>query len=396
MDDKQILILNHNDFEKGTFFRCFYLAKYLNKYFSKLTLVCLNDINKHKFTEDIELDGINIKKILGQHGKSSFFELPFHIIRAFINAGIVLTGKYNFVYITAVASPTNAFSTLFIKFLKSIGVLKVKIIVDWDDLWGRGGLVTFNKQGREVESVATFFETKIPLLADKVTVASRFLFDLAERSGVESSKIFFFPNGACTDYEYNPDKNFYREKLDLPIDEHILCFVGRGLWTFDYLMDCFDYIFKKKSNIIIIYISPLDKVCLDKIARLKLEDKLLCLGTMRHKQIFPYLISSDILLLPRVDNVVEKANYPARLGDYLSAGRPVVSNDIGDEAGKFISENNCGLLAKPNDISEFSDNIMTLLNNPEMMDKIGKNNRALAESKASWEFIAKKVFENVF
>ena len=105
--------------------------------------------------------------------------------------------------------------------------------------------------------------------------------------------------------------------------------------------------------------------------------------------------ASDILLMPRANNYIELANFPARLMDYIAAGRPVVSTALG-EAERIVRESKGGLLAVPNDSADFADKIMKLLENPKLCVQLGRNARKAAEEKFSWQIASKKLEQVYF
>ncbi len=133
---------------------------------------------------------------------------------------------------------------------------------------------------------------------------------------------------------------------------------------------------------------------METIKDLGLSDNVVHIGVLPYERLLLYLRASDILLLPRADNESEKANYPARLGDYLAAGRPIVATAIG-EVEKVMRENKCGLLAKPNDPLDFADKILELLNEPQLREDMGRRGREIAEQKLSWQIVTKQLMRDV-
>ena len=324
----RILILNHNDRDKGTYFRCFSLGKNLVKVGHDVVLSCLNTDGSLFRTATEFIDGVKLVLVPGQFGSSSIRELPFHFFRAVLNIKMTLLGKFDAVYAFNVASPTTGIPIVILKLLKKVGIFSGEILVDSDDLWGRGGLTSIDGKGGLAVWVAGFMETKIPLLADKVTIVSHFLKDMLIKAGVDPDKAFIVPNGADVSGPYFADTTFPRAELGLPADKPILCFVGRALWVFDYLLAALSIVVRKKPDTLIVYISPLQDTHMKAIQQLGLSSNFICPGVQPHDVVCKYLSAADVLLLPRMRNGIEQANFPGRLGDYLAAGRPIVSTAI--------------------------------------------------------------------
>ncbi len=75
--------------------------------------------------------------------------------------------------------------------------------------------------------------------------------------------------------------------------------------------------------------------------------------------------------MPFADNLANRARFPTKIGDYWAAGKPVVSNDVGD-IGKMIIRHQLGLVAqyRPHDMAE---KIKYLLNHKNLYQKISSN-----------------------
>ena len=119
-------------------------------------------------------------------------------------------------------------------------------------------------------------------------------------------------------------------------------------------------------------------------------NKITLTGFVSDEMKYLYLSAADILALPMEDNPVEEARFPIRLGDYLCAGRPIVSNAVG-EVKYYLEEYNAGLTSPPDSPRKFADNILKVLRNKKLADELSKNARKLAEGELSRESVIKKV-----
>ncbi len=388
-----ILILNHNAENHGTFFRCFFLAKHLTQRGHLVTLSCINSKKKILSTHKKKVDGINVL-LLPSLGDNSISDLPRHILRAGINIMYGIENNFDIIHSFNVVSPTTGLPTVFFKLMSVFKVKKSKIIVDWDDWWGRGGLTKISGQGKFIESVATYLEENIPKVADSVTVVSQPIKERALGIGIKHDKIFKLINGANEDIIKPLDKIKMREELGLPHNKNILCFVCSVTTTIDFLMKVMKIIIKKKPNVLLIIISPLNKSQLEMMEKSEIRSNILAVGTQPYINVVKYQGASDILLLPRTNNVCDLAGFPARMMDYLCSGRPIVATALG-ELEIVIHDSNGGLLAHIDDADDFANKIITLIEDKALCDKLGKNGREAAESKYSWEKIADE-FEIVY
>ena len=92
-----------------------------------------------------------------------------------------------------------------------------------------------------------------------------------------------------------------------------------------------------------------------------------------------YFAAADIIYYClRLDYGGAVYNAPNTLSNAMAAGRPILSNDVGD-LGRIVGNTNCGMLieeATPSSISA----ALTKLRDPELRAKLGENGRRAAHS----------------
>jgi glycosyltransferase involved in cell wall biosynthesis len=71
----------------------------------------------------------------------------------------------------------------------------------------------------------------------------------------------------------------------------------------------------------------------------------------------------------------------------LASGRPIVSNAVG-EVKSVLENEQCGLTCEPQDLDSFVQNVLTLLDKPELQERLGQKARQAAENKYSWSKIS--------
>jgi glycosyltransferase involved in cell wall biosynthesis len=98
------------------------------------------------------------------------------------------------------------------------------------------------------------------------------------------------------------------------------------------------------------------------------------------------LACADVLLLPYTNRSVNRFRYPNKLGDYLAAGRPIVTNLTGD-LGQLVADERVGLIAEDTPES-FARAVQRLFDDESLREELGQRGRELAESKLDWRFLA--------
>jgi glycosyltransferase involved in cell wall biosynthesis len=137
----------------------------------------------------------------------------------------------------------------------------------------------------------------------------------------------------------------------------------------------------------VLWIGQANEALLRSFSVAGLNDVITSVGSIARDQIGTYLGACDILILPFSARPVNLARWPAKFGDYLAAGRPVVSNPTGEIEHFFRRHPNIGALAEANPDS-ISEAISALLRAPDTLDQAGQASRLAAEADLSWAVAA--------
>ncbi|NJE07673.1 glycosyltransferase family 1 protein [Thermococcus sp. M39] len=115
------------------------------------------------------------------------------------------------------------------------------------------------------------------------------------------------------------------------------------------------------------------------------QDKVLMVGKQPREKVREYLWASDIYLSPTIYEAFGIAALEA-----LSCGVPVVANNHGG-ISEIVKHGLTGLVSQ--DDKELLENILYLLDNPELIEKMGRNARKAVKEEFSWKKIAKEIVE---
>lgn len=369
----KILILNHNQERLGTYWRCFFFAKQLSSLGHNITMICASG---KRFDLLIRTKQINQKfKII------TLPRICYHkyftgqaLLRLPLTCLLVLILKYDLLYAFTVAQPQIAIPAIVSKIIR-----KKTLIIDWDDIWGKGlGLY----HGHLINSIFYFFERKTLLFADKITYVSCLLGKEIKKLGF-SHKAKKFPNGA--DYQnIKPiTKTEALKKLHLDKNKKYLLSLGNTYTTsLNLLITSFQLAAKKVKNLQLILVGAAQ-------APVNLSKNIICQGSRPYQEIPYWLSAADILVLPMENNLFEKARFPIRLGDYLCAKKPIISNAVG-EVKYYLKNYHCGLITKSNK-KELTQAIIKLSQNPSLGKNMALRARALAKNELSWITIGQKL-----
>ena len=123
---------------------------------------------------------------------------------------------------------------------------------------------------------------------------------------------------------------------------------------------------------------------IDYVDNNKLEEHYLLLDTIPFKDMFHLLSKCDIGVIS-YQAEMGKECMPNRIFEYLSVGLPVIVPTYAVEMVKIIETYECGIGANMESTEDISSNLVKLISNPELAQKMGSNGRRAFENGCNWE-----------
>jgi glycosyltransferase involved in cell wall biosynthesis len=277
----------------------------------------------------------------------------------------------------------------------------VPLVIDWNDWWGRGGLISENRPvwySRTLGHIETYYEEAFRHHGNVHTVVSDALRQRLFGLGVARESVFLIPNGSDTDYFKPRDQSRARHALGIADGIPVLCFTGFDvLGDLSLVLSAFKIICRHHPDAKLLLTGRKTKQTRRFSETNKLTENILQLGYVDENSLLNVIASSDICLMPFRNRISNIGRHPGKVSEYLSMGKPVVSNPVG-EIGRMFSSNGIGVLSDETP-EAFSGTVLELLKNPDQRAQIGRAARLYAESILSWKVIVdrqlKKVYEYV-
>ncbi len=380
----KVLILNHNVEWRGTFQRCYDFAKLLAARHHDVTIVTNSKTARFQFDEYL-LDQIKIIR-----SPDLFWGIlrsgwdPLNVFRRY---GYLKNRKFDILHAFD-NRPTVILPALWLQ-----QKLKCPLVSDWCDWWGRGGAIRLRKNkilNFLFEPIETYFEERYRRDADFLTVISDTLKDRAIRLGCDPAKIEVIPPLAPVDKIFPIEKMEARKTLNLSNYNPILIFSGFVLYDIQMVFESYRLVHQSYPKSLLILTGGVPPALTRKFWDLPI----LNVGLVSQDLLQNYLGASDLCLLPLSDNLTNQARFPHKIGHYLAAGRPVVSNPVG-EVGSLIQNQNIGILTDPT-AESFARGICRILSEPDRLNEMGTNARSVAEKKLSGSQFSEKLEEIYF
>lgn len=275
--------------------------------------------------------------------------------------------------------------------LKKIFFPKTKWFLDWADLWGKGGIAD-RRHGHFsflTKNLDHYLEKLFVILPDCVTPISDDLVRKAKAIRGKHKQTFFLGVGTHIDDIKPGSRQLARKKLHLSLKSKILAYLYVGTYDEELLANTFIELRTARSDVMLMLLGPELPVFEELIKpNAVVSNSVLRLGIVSRKALSLHLAACDLMFLPFANTEINLGKFPNKMGDYLAAGRPIVSNPTG-EVGKILKKEKVGKLFSE-DPKKFAQGISKLLDDQKLMDTFGRNARLLAE-RLSWLAIAQQL-----
>jgi D-inositol-3-phosphate glycosyltransferase len=231
--------------------------------------------------------------------------------------------------------------------------------------------------------VETYYEEHFRLCADATTVINAALEQRALGLGVAAETIMRLPHVSDPELVHPQDRATARAALGLPAGEPILGYVG-ALFPDDaaLLINALARVRATKPETQLILIG-------DPKTKVPETPGVTRTGFVSAVDLNRYLAACDVLCLPLTDSLANRGRYPSKVADYFSAGRPTVACAVG-EIASVLKTAQAGLLSEPTATS-FANQVLVLLEDAGLRERLGKNARCAAETFYNWANVSERV-----
>ncbi len=203
--------------------------------------------------------------------------------------------------------------------------------------------------------------------------------------GIDKNRITTILNGVDTG-RFRFINHNKRKKLNLE-DSPIILYVGRLSWSkfVDTIFRCMPLILYriKNAKLLVIGDGPQKKELIDLAKKLNIYNSIIMYGTVLNEELPAFYSIADVVVCPYSGLVLFEA---------MSMGKPIVAFNV-EWHSEVIENMENGILVENLNVNKFSAEIINLLSNKELSDKLGKNAREFALNKLDWKIIAQQYLE---
>jgi glycosyltransferase involved in cell wall biosynthesis len=272
---------------------------------------------------------------------------------------------------------------------------KTIVVGDRDDLWADGGLLGASHRSTWLERLDYRFhgwtEYNMARWLGAITVVSDDLFQRVLDTGIDPRRVRKIINGCPVDRIAPGDRDAVRAELGLPRHGRIALFVGVGQYDVDMILDALMHL-KGQSSAeqmpLTVLVGPHQDSMKKWAADRGLSDHVVTTGFLSDAAVLPYLQAADIGLLPFADKPLNRARFPIKIGDYLAAGLPVLTNDVG-EMGRIVRAEGVGEVTGSDPVL-YAEGLRRMLDNTDRLAAWRPRARAAAE-RMSWQAVGRQL-----
>ncbi len=239
-------------------------------------------------------------------------------------------------------------------------------------------------------------------IADQVITVSNAMKDELREIGFPTDKIEVCYNGVDSD-KYDPKQvsdaeiSRIRDIYGIKGDEPLILFIGRlvNIKGVDKLVMAMPHVLQRlpKAKLVIIGMGPMDEFLKRLVYELRLQDSVkLYFNFISEKERIANYAACDLAVFP---SIYEPFGIVAL--EAMSMEKPVVVGANGVNGMREIviphGSEQCGFHVNPNDPTDITWGILSALEDPENMVRLGRNGRRRILEKFNWDIAAKRTLE---
>jgi len=185
-----------------------------------------------------------------------------------------------------------------------------------------------------------------------------------------------------------------RQKLNLPLDKILIGYAGmfrtmgmeKGI---DVAVKTLNYL-DEQHILVLVGGRNKDIEFYQKLAKdWSLEDRVLFIGQVKHREVPFYLKAFDVLIAPFPDNEHYRLYMsPLKIFEYMASQRPIAASDL-PSLREVLNEEN-SVLIEPDNPRSLAEGVKNILQNVKFADKISKQAYSDVQ-KYTWEKRAERI-----
>ena len=266
------------------------------------------------------------------------------------------------------------------------------LVLDTDDWEGTGGWNDVNPYPVLWKRLFDWQERWMPRQAGAVTVVSRTLQDQVIGFGVSSERVVYLPNGPDARLRQQPEvgeDQIEAVRARLGVDDAPLAmYLGNiPLGTdLDLALDALPSIRDRMPGVRLVIAGVGEGLpgLQARARRLGIGDAVVFPGWIEPEQAHVYVASSDAIVNPYRDSLINRSKCAGKLILAMAMGRAVVTSRLGQNL-EYIEDGHSGVLTEPGDAADLAQGLLSVLSDRERAAELGSNARHRVWEEFDWD-----------
>lgn len=202
--------------------------------------------------------------------------------------------------------------------------------------------------------------------------------------------IFIIPNGIDLSKFENLSKDYFYIKFGIEKNIKIILYVGtfRVVKGLKYLIEAMKIVKDNEKKLIIIGHGAEKEDLENQVKNFKLDNCVKFIGKTPNQEVFRYMASSDVFVLPSLSD-----GFPIVTLEAMASGLPIIATKVRG-LPEIIKDGQNGFLVEPRNPEQIAEKVLLLLNDEDLRVRISNNNLKEVK-KYDWKTVIDKL-ENVY
>lgn len=271
-----------------------------------------------------------------------------------------------------------------------------KLVIDVDDDEAASGKFQIEWQRRLVG----WFATTLPKSANWVMTNTHHTQKKLEKSGIDSKKIFYIPNGVdqARFKDSSPEKvNSLRTELNLE-GKKIILFAGSlslSSHPVTLLIEAMRLILPKRRDVVLIFVGGGEDIPIlqKQVIAFGLDQQIIFYGRVHPMEIKNFYALADVAVDPVVDDNAARGRCPLKLFESWICGVPFITGDVGDRR-LLAGDPQAILLVRPGSGEALANAILEVINLPNLGRDFSNAGRARV-MEYTWEYLCRRLDQEI-
>ena len=276
---------------------------------------------------------------------------------------------------------------------------RLRLVADSDDWEGWGGWNELESYSPWQKRFFAWQERWGMRHCQALTVASRTLQSLAWAHGVAPERVVYLPNGPGIEGDAG-GAAAKRSELGLNQRPTLLLYSRLFEFNVERLIAVLDQVRAAIPQVAVLAVGAglyeEDAAALrQQLESADLLEAFVDVGWVAEPQLPALLGAADAGLYLMDDSLLNRTKCPVKLADMLSAGLPVVAEDVGQVA-EYVRHRETGLLRESGDVGGVARDLVTLLQDEQMRARLGEAASEHLKRHFAWSRLAQRLEEEAY